>query len=122
MHITLSTIPSNSNLYILLKHILVYILILIILILIIDTVKVLTSTNKTVYWNTYLRNFWKAKSVSCIGSQAGSHKNCFFTSVSRLRLVGGSPWGSCGGKDKIRFLYNTLIADIFPIITVKYLL
>lgn len=45
--------------------------------------------------STYLRNLWKAKSVSWMGSQAGSRKNCFSTSVSRLRLVGGSPWGSC---------------------------
>lgn len=66
------------------------------------TAKILTSNNLIVNRNTYLRNFWKAKSVSCIGSQAGSRKNCFSTSVSRLRLVGGSPCGSCGENDKIR--------------------
>lgn len=45
--------------------------------------------------------------MSCIGSQEGSCKNCFSTSVSRLRLVGGSPWGSCRGKDKIRYNWKT---------------
>lgn len=36
--------------------------------------------------------------MSWIGSQEGSCKNNFSTSVSRLRLVGGRPCGSCGGK------------------------
>lgn len=48
--------------------------------------------------NLYFRNLWNAKSLSCIGSQEGSCKKRFSTSVSRVRLVGGSPWGNCRGK------------------------
>lgn len=56
------------------------------------------NTNMICARHTHLRNFWKAKSVSCKGSQPGSCKNCFSTSASKLRLVGGSPFGSWWGK------------------------
>lgn len=45
--------------------------------------------------NLYFKNFWNAKSLSCIGSQEGSCKKRFSTSFSRVRVVGGSPWGNC---------------------------
>lgn len=77
--------------------------------------KILTDSG-IVYKNIYFGNFWKAKSVSCIGSHEGSCKNNFSTSVSRLRLVGGRPCGSCGGKTT-SFISNTprcsLDFDIF---------
>lgn len=63
--------------------------------LLVKTHRFSTKKTNTINSFTYLRNLWKAKSVSWMGSQAGSRKNCFSTSVSRLRLVGGSPWGSC---------------------------
>lgn len=53
--------------------------------------------------------------MSCRGSQEGSRKKRFSTSVSRLRLVGGSPWGSWGGKDHIFSKWKRLIEaeDVF---------
>lgn len=60
--------------------------------------------------NLYFRNFWNAKSLSCIGSQEGSCKKRFSTSVSRLRLVGGSPWGNC--RDKYQSKFSTGAIDL----------
>lgn len=53
--------------------------------------------------NPYFRNFWNAKSLSCIGSQEGSRKKRFSASFSRVRLVGGSPWGNCRGKYQSKY-------------------
>lgn len=53
------------------------------------------STSFCMCLSAYLRNLWKASSTSCTGSQAGSLRKRFSTSVFRSRQVGGSPWGSC---------------------------
>lgn len=69
--------------------------------------------------------------MSCIGSQAASLKNCFSTSLSRLRLVGGSPCGSCRCRrsdiqqlkesadaycvtSQVQLIHYTFIYAIFP--------
>lgn len=70
-----------------------------------------TNAKTTFKHHTYLGNFWNRKSVSCMGSQAGSRRNCFSTSVSRVRLVGGSPWGSCRGYGQTPS-YGGKITDI----------